>query len=173
MRFNKFFSVMLLSILLGCIPAVYTYWAPSAEGGKLSSGDSGTIAANDHIEFSFHDVRIQVTGNGTGIGFQLRVSPERPVSFVSDEVQVYERQVQAIQKVHFQVYSIDSPTPTRLYVRPTDTLTGRFFVADIEFGGAERVEYRVRLPAIKIGEQVYEIPEIDFTKKKGFGVFGP
>ena len=160
--------------LCGCVPAYYTYWSPSARGGKLISSTSPTsIAPYNTIEFSFNGVRIQITGGGDWTGFALLNSEGRSVSFISNEAEFPDEELSDRKILKFDVSALDTVSLERKHFSPTDVLTGDLYVADIILGGEERAQWRFRLPAIKIDDQLYEIPEIVFTRKKGFGVFGP
>ena len=56
---------------------------------------------------------------------------------------------------------------------PTDTLTNELVVADIELGSPEKERYTIVLPSVRENDLIYEIPEVEFLKKKGFGILGP
>lgn len=160
-----------LAILSGCLPAFYTYWAPSAQGGRLlNSAAAESIAPSNAIEYSFGDVRIQISGNGTGVGVALLITQGGTVSFLSDVVELYQP---ALTKIQFNVSHVDANSLKRIYSSPTDILTADTFVADINFGEPERAQYRIRLPSVKVNGQVFNLPEITFSKTKGFGIFGP
>jgi len=75
--------------------------------------------------------------------------------------------------IKFDVTSMDEKTFEWLHYSPTGTLTRAHYVASIKFGGAERDQFRIKLPSIKINDQIHEIPEIEFKRKKGFGIIGP
>ncbi len=167
--------IVVVVIISGCIPAKYTYWAPTGQGGRLSnSAANSSIAASDQIEFSFDGTKIRVLGSGTGVGVSLRIPIGRSVSFLSDHAELRENELSAImKKINFDMTSLDPVTMKRIHFNPTNVLSGDLFVTDIEFGGQERIQYTIILPPIKIDNQIYEIPEVKFTKKEGFGIFGP
>jgi hypothetical protein len=156
-------------MLSGCFPVYYTYWAPAAQGGSLFHDPVSAIGPSDTVEFSFNGIRINFSGNGTGVGMALFIPNGRVVTFLSDTAEFH---LPSLTKIKFDVSSTDATTFERLPFSPTGTLTRKLYVASIQFGEPERVRYRIKLPAIKIDDQTYEIPEIEFTKKKGFGVFG-
>ena len=86
---NKIIPFMLLFcalqlILCGCVPAFYTYWAPHAEGGKLSS--HGQLAHSNSVEFIFDGVKVSFTGQGTLVGMSLDIPKEKSVAFTFDKV---------------------------------------------------------------------------------------
>lgn len=170
-QFQIVIYVFLLAILSGCLPASYTYWVPSAQGGRLfNSAAAGSIAPSNAIEYSFGGVRIQISGNGTGVGVTLLIPQGDAVSFLADVVELYQP---ALTKVQFNVSHVDATSLKRIYSSPTDILTADTFGADIHFGEPERVRYLIRLPSVKVNGQVFNIPEITFSKTKGFGIFGP
>lgn len=170
MQLIKLVWAIVLLTLCGCIPAYYTYWVPTSQGGRLFYSAAGSIAPSNTIEFTFSGVKINFSGNGTGVGMALIIPKGRVVSFTSD---IAELNLPEQTKIRFDVASTDATTLTRLHFNPTGPLTRDFYVAEIEFGKPEKERYRIKLPAIKIDDQLYDIPEVEFTRKKGFGVFGP
>lgn len=168
---SSIFYASLLAILSGCLPAFYTYWAPAAQDGRLfNSAAAGSIAPSNAIEYSFNGVRIQISGNGTGVGVSVLIPQGDAVSFLSDMAEVYHP---ALSKIKFKASHIYMPSLKRIYSSPTDILTADAYNVDIEFGGPERAQYRIRLPSVKVNGRVFNIPEITFSKKKGLGIFGP
>ena len=166
--------LLLVSLLLsGCFPAVYEYWEPSAAGGQLIKGAGpGTIASYDTIEFSYDEVRIQVSSGGDGAGFSLLVPQGREISFVSDEIMLREKGG-GLKIIKFVVTSLNTNSLTRIFFSPTDPLVAKRYDAGISFGRPETLHFELKLPPVRVNGQLYEIPEIKFTRKKGFGVFGP
>ena len=172
--FRVLAGVILSATICGCIPAYYTYWAPYAQGGRLfkSAADGSIIIApSDTIEFSFDGLRIQLGGNGTELGMSLHIPKGRSMSFVSDVAEVFEKQPRKrVDKIKFDVSYVDSETLKRVHLSPTSVLTRKLYVADITFGGPEKIQYSIKLPPIIVNGKIYEIPETEFVKKQGFGV---
>ena len=159
-------------MLSGCM-AYYTYWSPVAQGGRLFYGDNCSTAPSNAVEFTFGGVKISFSGDGTMVGMALNIPEGQSVSFLSDNAVFY---LPVPTKMTFDVTDVTYPStnpkdPEWLQFSPTSTLTRGHYGSRIHFGDKEREQYRIKMPAIKINNQVYEIPEIEFTRKKGFGVF--
>jgi len=170
---NLLFGLVVLSgcLFCGCVPAYYTYWAPSAQGGRLFNSSVSAIAPGREIEFVFNGLKTIITGNGTSVCISINLPRGRNVSFLSDTMEI---RWPELRKVKFDVTTVGMTTLKKLRFSPTDNLTGDVvIIAEIKFSSAERSQYTVRMPRIRVDGQIYEIPEITFTRKKAFGVFGP
>lgn len=164
------FVLFVLSMVCGCFPASYTYWSPSAQGGRLYYSAVGSIAPSNAIEYTYDGVRISLSGNGTGVGMTVDIPKGKAVSFTSDVAVIC---LPEPQKVVFDVATVDEKSLAWQHFSPTSTMSNTHYLADIRFGETESLLYRIKVPPIRIDDKRYDIPEIQFTKKKGFGVFGP
>jgi len=169
---NKLISYVLLCcalqlILCGCSPAFYTYWAPRAEGGKLSS--HGQLAHSNSVEFIFDGVNVSFTGQGTFVGMSLYNPKGKSVAFTSDKVDVYTPEK---RQVVFDVRSYSTKPDGGDHFNPTVMLQLTFYTTHINFSDSEKTVYRIKMPNIIVNGKIYTIPEIEFTKGKGVGVFG-
>jgi hypothetical protein len=176
MKLGKLVLSVAMLALCGCIPAYYIYWAPAAVGGQLiSSRQSGSsITPSDAIEFSFSDVRIRITSAaGNEIGVILSIPKGRSASFSSSEVTLLEGDLQTPVNAKLTLTRLDTDPKRDLRANPTDTMNEGYYTGLTRFGTSERSQFYVILPMIKIDGQAYEIPKIEFTKKSGFGIFGP
>jgi hypothetical protein len=175
---------VLLASALGCVPAAFEYWAPSADGGRLFSRvhQSGGIAPSDEIEFTFDEVKIRFHGYNTGLSITLLIPRGRSASFVSTEAKLYDgNSLSTAMEITRIKAGWDPKTKEDIYLRPTTTMAGESFSrvigepspkpfhAFIELSGVERTQYRVKPPPIKVGTNEFEFPFIEFVKKKGFG----
>lgn len=158
-------------LFCGCGPAYYTYWAPSAQSGRVFNSSVSAIAPGGEIEFVFNGVKTRIAGNGTDVAMSIYLPLGRNVSFLSDTAEI---RLPELTKVKFDVMTVGMTTLKKLRFSPTDNLTGDVvIIAEIKFSSAERSQYTVRMPRIRVDGQIYEIPEIKFTREKAFGVFGP
>lgn len=164
---NVLLCCALQLILCGCVPAFYTYWAPRAEGGKLSS--HGQLAHSDSIEFIFDDVKVSFTGKGTSVGMSLDIPNGKSVAFTSDKVDVY---IPDKRQVVFDLRSHSTKPDGGDHFKPTGSLQLTFYWSRIFFSASEKTSYRVKMPDIIVNGRIHTVPEIEFTKGKGFGVFG-
>jgi hypothetical protein len=172
--------VGLLVALAGCIPAIYTYWQPHGEWGKLINPSEVNIISNDTLEVRLSDIKVWVNGNGKSVTIRLLIPQGKSAEFVSDEVTLFVGRSTNILRFD----SISSSDKDVL--RPSDTMVGsklygrligedqpKSFWVSIDLGGEEKSQYGIKPPAIKIGNQVSEMPRIEFNKKTGFGIGGP
>jgi hypothetical protein len=167
------FSAVVLATVFGCIPAYHTYWAPAAEGGRLTLSVRGSLAAKDQIEFLFDDVRVIIYGSGKSMGGVIIPKNDRSASFVSDEAELRDIETLAITKAKVHGMVVDASLTKMIDRSATDTITGwgdeLYF--RVSFEGPEKLRYSIKLPALKVDAQVYDVPTIEFTKKEGFAVY--
>ncbi len=175
---------MLVIAVSGCVPFSLTYWEPTAQGGRLLNSVPGTVGYRDVIEFSFTDIAVRVIGGGAWLAVNLRVPEGRSASFVTDELELYEYQSPP-RILKFTMTVWDPKTLEPFQISPTSVMHGKntnvallgrsqpkSYPASIEFGGGEWNRYTVKLPPLKVGDQVFEIPTVTFNKRNGAGV-GP
>lgn len=153
--------------LCGCVPAYYTYWAPRAEGGKLSS--HGQLAHSSSVEFIFDGVKVSFTGQGTFVGMSLHIPKGTSVAFTSDKVDVF---IPEKRQVVFDVQSYSTKPDGGDHFNPTVPLQLTFYATHINFSDSEKTAYRIKMPNILVNGKIYTIPEIEFTKGSGIGIFG-
>lgn len=170
MRLSQLLLLVMSLGLCGCFPVYYTYWAPTADGGKLSNSAT-QIGPSDRIEFVFNGVQVRLLGGGTWVQVEVIIPQSRTVSFLSDVAALYENGAASMREIKFDITSFDATKMQWLHFGATDTLLGgTSFVTEIQFGGPERGQFRIRLPAIKVNGQLYQIPEVQFRKSKGVGI---
>jgi hypothetical protein len=175
---------MSLAIICGCIPISLSYWEPAAPGGRLLNSIPGTIGYKDMLELSFNDVKVQLLGVEYGLSVDLLIPEGRSASFVADELELYEGQF-APKMIKFTMTVWDKRTLKSFQISPMSVMYGKntniallggpqpkSYPSSIEFGGGDRARYSVKLPPLKIGDQVFNIPVVEFTRKEGFGI-GP
>jgi hypothetical protein len=160
-----FFALQL--ILCGCVPAFYTYWAPRAEGGKLSS--HGQLAHSNSVEFVFDGVKVSFTGQGTFVGMSLDIPKGKSVAFTSDKMDVY---IPEKRQVVFDVRSYSTKPDGGDHFNPTVSLQLTFYATHIVISDSEKTVYKIKMPNIIVNGKAFNIPEMEFTKGKGIGIFG-
>jgi hypothetical protein len=102
---------------------------------------------------------------------EVVIPQSRTVSFLSSIAALYDNGSSTMREIKFDMTSFDAKRMQWLHFSATDTLLGgTSFVTEIQLGGLERGRFRVRLPAIKVNGQLYQIPEVQFTKSKGVGI---
>jgi hypothetical protein len=166
-------QLLLLVVCLtfcGCFPAYYTYWAPTADGGKLSNSAT-QIGPSDRIEFVFDGVQVKLLGGGTWVQVEVIIPRGCKMSFLSGVATLYDNSSSTMREIKFDMTSFDATKMQWLHFSATDTLLGgTSFVTEIQLGGLERGQFRIKLPVIKVNGQLYQIPEVQFTKSKGVGI---
>lgn len=162
--------MFLWPMLNGCV-GYSSYWAPSTQGGRLHYGDDNcSWAPSNAVEFKLKDVIVDILGGGTSVGFSLRIPEGQSVSFVSDHILFY---LPEQTSVKFDVLTY-SPDPKKLeweHYNPTSPLTRTYYANRIRFSDLDKSQYRIKMPSLKINNEVLDIPEIEFTKNKGFGLY--
>jgi hypothetical protein len=178
--------VGLLIVLTGCVPYVGTYWQPHGEWGKLINPSEVNMVSKDTLEVRLDNVRMWFSmwfnETGTFLTIQVRVPEGSLVAVVSNEVELFEGKSTRITKFE----SIEGSFVTvsqRERLLPNDTMVGKKYYSrivgedesksyyvTIDLGKEEKSQYTIKPPAIKIGNQVFEMPRIEFNKKTGFGI---
>jgi len=161
--------MFLWPLLNGCV-GYSSYWAPTTQGGRLHYGDNCSWAPSNAVEFKLKDVIVDILGGGTSVGFSLRIPEGQSVSFVSDFILFY---LPEPTSVKFDVLTY-SPDPKNLeweHYKPSSPLTRTFYTNRIRFSDSDNSQYRIKIPSIKINNEVLDIPEIEFTKNKGLGLY--
>ncbi len=171
----------LITINCGCLPLVYDYYKPIANSGK-SSSNFGLFAPNDVIEFLFKDVKITIYGGNTGIRLVLHVPKGRFVRFVSDDLEWYISSSKNRTKTKFHLSFYNMQLGKSIQIKPTDIMIKKVrrsslnrsesggYHASLNLFDTHRDQYFIKLPAIEIDNQIFQIPTIEFIKKKGFGI---
>jgi len=125
--------------------------------------------AQDFVEFIFDGVNVSFTGHGTFVGMSLYNPKGKSVAFTSDKVDVY---IPEKKQVIFDVLSYSTKPDGGDHFSPTVILPLTFYATQINFSDSEKRVYRIKMPNILVNGKIYTIPEIEFTKAKGFGIFG-
>jgi len=183
-RWIQLILLTLVVTICGCIPVCTIYWEPAAQEGKIRNSVPGAVGFKDMIELSFNDVKIQLMGAKPGLVIDLLIPEGKSASFVADELELYEDQVSP-RMIKFKMFNWDPKTLKPYDISPKDVMHGKninialfggpqpmIYISNVYFGGKEMRHYFVKLPPLKVGEQVYKIPIVEFTRKEGFGV-GP
>ena len=160
------------------MPLYLTYREPVAHGGRLSNSVQGTVGYKDMVEFSFNDVTVQVIGGGSWLSIELLIPEGKSASFLTDKLEIYEDQNIA-RILNFQMTDWDPSTMQQFYFSPTSAMIGKntsiailggsrpkVYVSSINFDGGDRIHYSVKPPSIRINDQVFELPVIEFTRKR-------
>lgn len=179
------FVLLLLSIgVYGCVPGPYIYHEPSAAGGVLVHSVCSRFAPRDTIQFPIGGIKVQLGGQNLGLTINIYVPEGKTAQFLSDEIGLYEDKPENTKTftITRSVY-YDGQPAGYVTVKPTDILIGRTkplvkygFAADrlfemsVQFDKKERDHFYVRLPALRVGGQLYEFPVIEFNKKTGVGI---
>ena len=181
-RWRRLPLLMLLVAMFGCIPISLTYWEPAVPGGKPLNSAPGTVGYKDMLELSINDVGIQFVGGGSWIVVKVLIPEGRSVSFVSDELELREDKAYS-KMLKFKMSDWDPKTLKKFHISPRDVMHGKntsvlllgglrpmVYAGSIKFGGGDRLHYAVTLPSLKVGDQVFNIPVVEFTRKEGFGI---
>lgn len=180
---NSIICIGLIIINCGCAPVVYDYYKPIANSGKLSSYFGPFVfAPDDVIKFTFEKSRITLKGGSKGFYLIVFFPKEKHFRFVSDEIE-WRLSYSADKKktkFHLSFYDIDSGK--KMIVNPTDMVilnsrkpvvynpgSGRY-EGGVKLFDIPQDHYFIKLPAIEIDNQIFQIPTIEFIKKKGFGI---
>jgi len=160
-----------------------TYWEPAAPGGKLIHEDPSMIGYKSKLVITCSDVMIELHGDGTYVSFELLVPEGRAASFVSEELELYEDQAPP-RMFKFTMTVWDPKTAKPFEISPMSVMHGentnvawfggpkpRSYPASVRFGGANRAHYSVKLPPLKVGDRVFDIPVVEFTQKEGFAIW--
>ena len=156
-------------MLCGCGPAFYTYWAPRTEGGNLLYIPRGQYAPSNSVEFIFDDVKVDFTGLGTTVVMALHIPEGKSVAFTSDKVDAY---IPENKQVVFDVRGYSAMPGGGDHFNPTVSLQLIYYISQIVISDSEKTVYKIKMPNIIVNGKSYTIPEIEFTKAKGFGIFG-
>lgn len=183
-RWNCFVLLMSFIVLCGCMPVSLTYWEAAACGGKLLNSVPGTVGYKDMIELSCDYVKVQLIGGGSWLSVDLLIPEGKTASFVTDEVELYEDQ-SSPRMIKFKMTDWNPKTLKPFDISPMDVMHGqntniailggsqpKTYGGSIQFGAGERIHYSVKLPPLKVDDQVHNIPVVEFTRKDGFGI-GP
>lgn len=183
--FDKMVLLMLFFIILGCIPIITTYWEPSAHDGKLLNSAKGTVGYKDMIEFSFNGVNIQLTSGGSWLVLNLLVPEGKSVAFLSDVIEINENK--SSRMIRFKMSDWDKKTLKEFEISPLQVMYGENTsvatfggnlpktyagVGHFKFTDTPIINYSVKLPLLKVGDQIFDIPMVSFTRKDGYGI-GP
>ncbi|MCP4552861.1 MAG: hypothetical protein GY834_12660 [Bacteroidetes bacterium] len=184
---KSIYSIILLSlvniyiVVCGCAPVIYDYHKPIANSGKISS-DFGIFAPNDLIKFSFNKVKITVAGSYTGIYLTMTVPKGKFVRFVSDELEWHVRSSKNGTKTKFHLLLYNMRSGKYIKIKPTEIMVQKVseiflncpgscgYQVPVKLFDTHKDHYFIKLPAIEIDNQVFQIPTIEFIKKKGFGI---
>ena len=166
------------------MPVSLTYWEAAAHGGKLLNSVPGTVGYKDMIELSFDYVEVQLIGGRSWLSVDLLIPEGKTASFVTDEVALYEEQPLP-RMIKFKMTDWDPKTLKPFDISPTDVMHGKntnvaflggpepkTYGGSIQFGEGERTHYSVKLPLLKVDDQIHNIPVVEFTRKEGVGI-GP
>jgi hypothetical protein len=158
-------------VLCGCIPYSLTYWEPYASGGK-SLNSSAAIGYKDMLEFSFNDVKVHFMGDETCLSVDIFIPKEKSASFITEEMELHDNN-SSPKIIKFRMTYWDKKTLTQVYISPLRNMHGKnTYYGKVWFGGVAQSNYVIKAPLLKVDDQIFEIPIIEFTKKEGFGV-GP
>jgi len=178
---TKHLSCVLAALLLvGCFPAVVTYYEPSARSGSVINDACGAAAPASTLKLQVKATDLRVTGGEHSFTVTLRVPKGSTVRMASTDVAVTvggEAKHYALGE--FSYY--DREKRQSVKVAAGETLGGadehfvfgnepRIFQTSLQWEGASDI-YQVHLPAIVVDGNVIEIPTITFTKKSGVGVY--
>jgi hypothetical protein len=181
---KSFLLLFAALIVHGCVPAPYIFHEPSARDGVLVHSLCHHLAPKDTIEFRVEGIKIQVRGQNNRLLINIYVPEGKSAQFMSDEITLHEGKSEnaGAFKIARSSYYDGQPTGY-VSIKPTDLLIGRtkalvkygfagdrLFEMSVPLDEKNRDHFYVGLPALHIGEQIYEFPVIEFTKKTGFGV---
>jgi|GEM_PF-5148865 len=178
--FRLLFTILFVAIY-GCVPFSTIYWEPSALGGRLLNRMEGTIGFNDMIEFSFKDVKVRFSSGGSWLVIELLIPEKEIASFMTDEVELHEN-CSSSRKFKFTLIDWDKKTLKQFYVKPTDVMHGEsrnYLIGEsrpktyggfLKLGDLPMTNYAIQPPLLKVGDQIYKMPLIKFTRKEGIGI---
>lgn len=175
------FLIAVSVIALGCMPAPYVYYEPSATGGKLVHSGFNLYEPKNAIEFRFQNIEITVRGQNNWLSINIRIPEGLSAQFVSDEIAVFEDKPENAKVFRITRSSYYDGQPAGyVNIGPTAPLVGRtkplvkyglsadrLFEMSAKLDENERDHFYVKLPAIRIGGQLKEFPVIEFVKKTG------
>lgn len=99
----------------------------------------------------------------------LDIPKGKSVAFTSDKVDVY---IPEKRQVVFDVRSYSTKPDGGDHFNPTVGLQLTYYWSHIVFSDSEKTDYKIKMPNIIVNGKAYNIPEIEFTKGKGIGIFG-
>jgi hypothetical protein len=127
------------------------------------------LAPSNSVEFIFDDVKVDFTGLGTTVVMALHIPKGKTVTFASDLVDVY---IPEKRQVVFDVRGYSTKPDGVDHFNPADSLQLIYYSSQIVISDSEKTAYRIKMPNIIVNGKIYTIPEIEFTKAKGLGIFG-
>jgi hypothetical protein len=176
-----FVVIGLSAFLSGCFPVAYTYWRPAADQGNVINPHEGHIMTADTLEVQANAARVRFWSNGKLADIIVRIPEGSSAVFLSNEVVLKKDNSARV----FKFESIQNGS-TQKELLPTDVMVGgklytRLFGGDvplsyyvrIEFGYEETTSYIIKPPAIKVDDQIFEMPQIEFHKSTGVGIASP
>jgi len=175
--------ILLLS-LSGCVPGPLIYFRPISTGGELVQTHCGTAAApKDTIEFKYDNLQIQVTCYSSYLQVFLYIPEGKESKFTSPDILFLSDNRSKIKTIdiskikHFYFSSkryVNLSINDLMVGSERQGLFGKIptrYEIYIDFVWEFPEHFFVHLPSIIINGKPYEIPEIEFIKERGFGIF--
>jgi hypothetical protein len=168
-------------VMTGCVPAVTTYYQPTATSGIAINDACGTaLAPADTIKFAQGTVDIRVTGRPDHVILTFRVPEGVEVGMISNNVVIAtDAQTKTHAMREFGYYDQDTnlsrkvPAGKPLSGGESRHLFGsepRVFQSVVELESSLEA-YRISLPLMLVNGEPFPLPPITFAKKTGFGIY--
>jgi hypothetical protein len=191
MKANKLLIMVLLigsSFLMSCMPWVYNYYRPEAEGGTVKkSMCGGEIGPKDMIVFSIDEVTISIKANEIQDGIKFAIDIRIPKG---NEVRIHTSLIEVSIPLNGSTYEgflnpqnhpdgsswqigdclVGETTELRTVYGTKITWDKLFRInAIINMSESEMIE--LTLPTFYINNKQLDLPEITFSKDKSYGLF--
>ena len=171
-------------LICGCLPAPVEFYKPAASSGELINLHCGTaIAPKDTIEFKYDDLQIQITCHSLYLQIFVHIPEGKDAKFISPNIKfLSDNRLTSKTIIISEIKHFDFVSMQYKDFLINDTMLGserqgmfgkipvRYEIY-ADFNEEAPDQFFMQFPSILINGKLYEIPEIEFIKKKGVGIF--